>query len=261
MQFMYSNLSGTRGSKSYPLILRLCLMMALLVLGACQPKTDSDPSLLNKTLSYHDPDQNWSTLKTRLYLSHVDKAGEENNFEIEFDNSTGYFAHISRQNGKEAVKGYADGKEFYLLDGNQEISKEDREKYQLTPKSLKWVHGFYKYLYGLPMKLTDDGVKITEAEKVEEIEGKKYKVLEVDFDPSVGSDNWFFYFEPKTLALKAYRFNHGEPTSGEYILLEEEEVVEGIRIPKVRKWYWNKNKEYIGTDILIKSEPLTSYKI
>ena len=261
MQSIHSNLSGARAGKSYLHIWRLCGMMFLLLLGACLSKTDSDSELLNNALSYHDPEGNWSTLKTRLLISSVDKAGQKNNFEIELDNSTGYFAHISRQDGKEVVKGYKDGKEFYLLDGKQEISKEDRKKYELTAESLKWVHSFYPYLYGLPMKLTDDGVKITEAQEVEEIEGKKYRVLEVNFDPSVGSDNWFFYFEPETFAMKAYRFNHGEPTSGEYILLEEEEIVEGIRMPKVRKWYWNKNKEYIGTDTLIKSEPLTSYRI
>lgn len=224
MYFIHSNLSGAGASKSYLPILRLCCMMALLLLIACQSKTDSDSGLLDNALYYHDPEGNWSGLKTRLYLSNVDKAGQKNNFEIELDNSTGYFAHISRRNGKEVVKGYADGKEFYLLDGNQEISKEDRKKYELTPEALEWVHSFYPYIYGLPMKLTDEGVKITEAEKVEELEGKKYKVLEVDFDPSVGSDNWFFYFEPKTFAMKAYRFNHGDPESGEYILLEEEEI-------------------------------------
>lgn len=259
MQFTYSNLSGVGVFKSYLAILRSSCIMFLVLLSACQSKSDSD--LLNKALSYHDPEHKWPTLKTRLYLNHVDKAGKKHNFEIELDNSTGYFAHISHIDDKEVVKGYADGKEFYLLDGKQEISKEDRKNYKLTPESLEWVHSFYPYLYELPMKLTDEGVKITEAEKVEDVEGEKCKVLEVDFDPSVGSDNWFFYFEPKTFVMKAYSFNHGDPTSGEYILLEEEEIVEGIKMPKIRKWYWNKNKEYIGTDILIKSEPLSSYRI
>ncbi|MBZ9731094.1 DUF6503 family protein [Salegentibacter sp. JZCK2] len=261
MQCIHSNLSGTGAWKSYLPILRVSCIFALVLLSSCQTKKESDSELLKKALSYHDPEENWSTLKTRLYLSSVDKSGQKNNFEIELDNSTGYFAHISRQDGKEVVKGYADNKEFYLLDGKQEISEEDRKKYELTSESLKWVHSFYPYLYGLPMKLTDEGVKVREAGKVEEIEGNNYKVLEVNFDPSAGSDNWFFYFEPESNAMKAYRFNHGDPESGEYILLEEEEIVQGIKMPKVRKWYWNKNNEYIGTDTLIKSEPLTSYRI
>ncbi|MEB2779580.1 DUF6503 family protein [Algoriphagus sp. C2-6-M1] len=260
MDCIHSNISRSKACKKFLSFFPLSSLIVLLLFGACQSKTASDSELLNRSLAYHDPQGNWSKLKTRLYLSSADTAGQEHTFEIELDNSTGYFAHISRQDGKEVVKGFADGNDFYLLDGNPVISEEDREKYGLTPKSLKWVHSFYPYLYGLPMKLTDAGVKVTQAGRVEEFDGKPYQVLDVNFDLSVGSDNWFFYLEPETFALKAYRFNHGDPKSGEYILLEQEEDVECIKMPKVRKWYWNKNNEYIGTDILIKSEPLTSYR-
>lgn len=70
-----------------------------------------------------------------------------------------------------------------------------------------------------------------------------------------------FYLDPVTYALQAYRFNHGEPQSGEYIILEQEVITNGIKIPKVRKWYLNKNNKYLGTDTLVKAEPLTSYRI
>ena len=235
--------------------------MALLLLSFCQSEPKSDSQLLERTLAYHDPDGNWPKLKARLYLSSADTAGRESTFEIKLDNATGYFAHISRQDGKEVVKGTANGKAFYLLNGKLEISAEDREKYDLTPEDLKWVHSFYGYLYGLPMKLTDEGVHATDAANDEAVEGEKYRVLQVSYDAAVGSDNWFFYLDPDTYAMEAYRFNHGEPESGEYVLLEEEVVVEGMRIPKVRRWYWNKDSAYIGTDTLIKAEPLTSYRV
>lgn len=242
-------------------LLHITGLMVLLLLSFCQSKPKVDSELLERTLAYHDPEGNWPQLKTRLYLSSADTAGKEKTFEIEIDNSTGYFAHISRQDGKEVVKGISDGKEFYLLGGKEDISAEDREKYGLTPEAAQRVHSFYGYLYGLPMKLTDDGVNVTDAAKNEELEGKNYKVLQVNYDAAVGTDNWFFYLDPETHAMEAYRFNHGQPESGEYILLEEEVVVGGVRIPKVRKWYWNKNNEYIGTDTLIKAEPLTSYRV
>ena len=242
-------------------LLQIFALMALSLLISCRPEPKYDSQLLERTLAYHDPAGNWPELKTRLYLSSADTAGQENTFEIELDNSTGYFAHISRQDGKEAVKGIADGKEFYLLDGRREISAEDRQKYGLTPDALKWVHSFYSYLYGLPMKLTDDGVNATDAANNEQLEGKTYRVLQVNYEAGVGTDNWFFYLDPETYAMEAYRFNHGEPESGEYVLLEQDVEVDGIRIPKVRKWYWNKNGAYIGTDTLIKAEPLTSYRV
>lgn len=247
--------------RRFSVFLLLNSFMALLLINACKSKTSPDSELLSKTLAYHDPNGNWSRLKTRLFIVSSDSAGQEHPFELELDNGTGYFAHISRQDGKEAVKGFVEGKPFYLLDGKQQISEEDRKKYKLTLESLNRVRGFHPYLFGLPMRLTDQGVRAKDMAAMEELEGKRYRVLQVNFDPSVGSDNWFFYLDPQTYAMKAYRFNHGKPESGEYILLEKEEVVNGIRIPKVRKWYWNKNKGYLGTDTLIKAEALTSYRI
>lgn len=224
-------------------------------------ETKIDSELLQKTLAYHDPEGNWQNLKARLYLSSADTAGQANTFEIELDNTTGYFAHISRQDNKELVKGISGGKEFYLLDGKSDISDEDRKKYELTPAGLKWVHSFYSYLYALPMKLTDASAKKADTSTTEELEGKTYRVLQVTFDPAVGKDNWFFYLNPETYAMQAYKFNHGSPESGEYILLEQEETVQGIKIPKVRKWYLNKNNKYLGTDTLLKAEALTSQRI
>lgn len=260
MQNIYSLPSQSITCKSFRFL--FSYIIALLLMQSCQTENKTDSGLLNKTIEYHDPENNWGKLKTHLYLKSVDTAGQEHPFEIEIDNTTGYFAHISRQEGKEVVKGIsAKGEEFYLLDGNPEITEKDRKKYELTPEALKWVHSFYPYLYGLPMKLTDEGVKVNDADNTEELEGENYQVLQINFDPSVGSDNWFFYLDPQTHAMKAYKFNHGDPESGEYILLEQELTVDGIKIPKVRKWYWNKNNEYIGTDTLIKAEPLTSPRI
>ena len=38
--------------------------------------------------------------------------------------------------------------------------------------------------------------------------------------------------------------------TGEYILLTEEMVVNDIKMPKNRAWYYNKDDKYLGTDIL-----------
>jgi hypothetical protein len=243
------------------LMKNILLFTGLLILCCCKPQPKTESLVLQKVLAYHDPENNWPQLKTRLYLSSTDTAGQANTFEIEMDNATGYFCHISRQDGKEVVKGMAAGKPFYLLDGKPEISEEDRKTYNLTPEALKWVHSFYGYLYGLPMKLTDEGTKVPETDTEAEIEGKTYRMIPVTYNATVGKDNWFFYLHPQTYALQAYRFNHGDPESGEYILLDQEVTVQGIKIPKVRKWYLNKNKKYLGTDTLLKAEPLTSYRI
>jgi hypothetical protein len=240
---------------------KLYLLAFITCISSFKPPDNAGTELLKKTIAYHDPKGNWAKLKARLYLSNTNSTGKENNFELEIDNKTGYFCHISRQDGKEIVKGFKNGKEFFLVEGKTTFTEEERKKYKLTAESARGIRNFYGYLYGLPMKLSDAGAIIEETVMVEEINGRTYPTLRVKYDPAVGSDNWFFYCDPKTSAMKAYKFNHGKPESGEYILLEQEITVDKVKLPKIRKWYWNRDNKYIGTDNLIKSEKLVSYKV
>ena len=47
-----------------------------------------------------------------------------------------------------------------------------------------------------------------------------------------------FLFDKKTFALKQYQFFHDElKNDGEYIILEDEIIVGGIKMPKNRSWF------------------------
>ncbi len=240
---------------------KLILLSCVFIFSYCNSSKKPGQQLLEKTIAYHDPQNNWSKLKTHLYLSSTDTAGKENPFELEMDNGTGYFCHITHEDNKEIAKGMADGKEFYLVNGKKEISEEDRKKYELNSEGVKWVKRFYGYLYGLPMKLADKGVNVSDTVRNEEMNGKTFPTIHITYDPAIGKDNWFFYIDNATSAMKVYKFNHGEPGSGEYILLDEELIVDGIKIPKVRKWYLNKDNSYLGTDNLLKAEKLNAHRI
>ena len=85
--------------------------------------------------------------------------------------------------------------------------------------------------------------------------GNEYWVVKVNYEKEVGKDTWYFYLDPKSFALEVYQFFHDESKNdGEYILLTEEQVVDGIIMPKNRAWYYNKGDGYLGTDILSKSK-------
>lgn len=105
------------------------------------------------------------------------------------------------------------------------------------------------------MKLTDPGTKIHEKVERKKFKGKEYLVLKVTYDEAVGKDVWFFYFDPKSYAMEIYQFYKGDPNkegkgTGEYILLTQEAVVNGIKMPKNRAWFYNKDDSYLGTDRL-----------
>jgi hypothetical protein len=101
------------------------------------------------------------------------------------------------------------------------------------------------------MKLKDKGTLIDQTVTEKTIEKTTYWVLKVTYDPDVGSDTWYFYFDQNTFAMKRYQFFHDETKNdGEYIVLEDELELSGMRIPKNRSWYYNTDKTYLGTDIL-----------
>ncbi len=243
-------------------MLRLILLSSMFMLSCSNPQKNDAQQLLEKSISYHDPEGNWSKLKTRLYLSSIDTAGRENPFQLEIDNATGYFCHVTNKDGKEIVKGVSKGNEFFLIDGKADFSEEDKKKYKLNSESAKSVQNFYGYLYGLPMKLTDAGANISDTVSNEEFNGKTYQTIQVTYDPGMGKEVWTFFLDPKTSAMEAYRFMFSAGSDeGEYILLDETLTIDDIKIPKVRKWHFVKGNKYLGTDNLLKAEKLNGYRL
>jgi hypothetical protein len=138
-----------------------------------------------------------------------------------------------------------------VFNGSPDFSEAIAKEHQLSCDRAKMYRNYYTYLYGLPMKLKDPGTIIHEKVEQRVFKGKEYLVLKVTYSEEVGEDVWYFYFNPQTYAMEVYQFFHDESKNdGEYILLSEEEIVQGIKMPKVRAWYMNKNDTNLGTDHL-----------
>ena len=101
------------------------------------------------------------------------------------------------------------------------------------------------------MKLKDPGTLIDDKVQRKKFKGTDYLVLKVTYKEGVGDDVWYFYFDPKTYAMEVYQFYHNETKNdGEYILLDELEDINGIKMPKKRAWFYNQDNTYLATDIL-----------
>jgi hypothetical protein len=132
------------------------------------------------------------------------------------------------------------------------------EVQSLSCESLRWTRDFYLYVWGLPMKLVDPGVRLGEVSRTR-TEGGDVLRLRVTFDPEVGTDVWDFDFDPRTHALVGYRFFHDEAAGdGEWIGVEGEAVGAGLRLPRTRAWYMNADDEYLGRDRLESVELLSA---
>ncbi len=166
-------------------MIKIILIFSIVISSSFKLTDNAGKDLLKKVIAYHDPKGIWLKLKARLYLNSTNSEGKSTNFELELDNKTGYFCHISHKDGKIIVKGFLNGKEFFLVDNKKHFTEDDIKRYKLNSESVKGLRNFYGYLYGLPMKLTDPGVNVDETVNNEEVNGKTYPTIRVSYDPEI----------------------------------------------------------------------------
>lgn len=217
----------------------------------------SGSELLAKTIKYHDPDGNWANLNAKLTFAQESATRGKYSRVVEFNNGQDSFSFVQKDDEKEIEFNLSKDECKIKLNGRTEFSNEDAEKYRLSCDRVRMYRNYYVYLYGLPMKLTDKGSVVNKVVVKQDFQGTEYYVLNVDYEESVGTDSWYFYINTTTFAMEGYRFyQNGRKDNGEYITLEGIQEINGIKIPKVRKWYTNMEDKLLGTDDLILVEDL-----
>ncbi len=222
----------------------------LFAVTATKAQELSGKSLLEQSIQFHDPNQNWKTFQGTLYVTMETPNKPNRNSEIAIDLPQEYF-YLKAQQGDKITEYTIKQKECTIRFNGQLPTEEEQKNNNLSCERAHLYKNYYSYLYGLPMKLKDPGTLIDPNVARKTFKGKQYLVLKVTYDETVGKDTWFFYFNPKTFAMEAYQFlKNSEPETGEYILLSGMETINGIKMPKTRAWYYNKDDKYLGTDIL-----------
>lgn len=231
--------------------------MVCLLLVSCNPGPPDADTVLGRATAYHDPSGRWGSFQDSLniLMETPDAAPRRTRLYLDLPGNI-FYASATRDTVTTQYWVQGDSCRF-ALNGRTSISEEEAAAHRLDCETAGRIRDYYTYLYGLPMKLKDQGTLIPDEISERAFEGRDYLVLEARYDPAVGSDVWYFYFDPETYALAMYQFYHTDdsgkilPESGEFIRLSDEMQVGGIRMPKVRAWYTNKDSTYLGTDYLL----------
>ncbi|WP_108245452.1 DUF6503 family protein [Muricauda brasiliensis] len=235
---------------------RYCLaLLVFSLLSAASGHSQSLPAenILEKAIAFHDPNENWQNLQTtfkvvmqtpnrpeRTSIIKVDFPKQEFNLDVSQGDNT-YSYQIENTSCE------------ITLNGSKKYTQKKAEEFKLNCERGNFMKDYYTYLYGLPMKLNDPGTNLEPKAEKKTFKGKDYLVLKVTYDATIGKDTWYFYFDPTTYAMEVYQFYHDESKNdGEYIILKGLETIEGIKMPKTRAWYMNKDDKYLGTDTLSK---------
>jgi hypothetical protein len=226
------------------------LFFLLLISMSSFSQEISGDELLEKAIQFHDPNGNWETFEGSFLvrMETPNSAPRESNIQINV--SKEYFSVKAIRDTVSTVYTMRKGVCTAEINGNDNPSEVLKKKYSLNCERANMYKNYYTYLYGLPMKLKDEGTIIDQKVAKKVFKGKEYLVLKATYKQEVGKDTWYFYFDPKTYAMEVYQFFKVAKDSGEYILLSGLETINGIKMPKDRAWYYNKNGGYLGTDIL-----------
>ena len=222
----------------------------------CFSQDITSKQLLQNAINYHDSDGKWQSFNNEFTVVMTTPNSPKRTSNISINLPQEYFSVTATKDTVTTTYTLNKSKCKMSYNGKVLDSTQAKEK-KMTCDRASLYKNYYSYLYGLPMKLTDPGTNLSDKVEEKTFKGKDYLVLKATYDEAVGSDVWYFYFNQKTYAMEIYQFfktddnGNEKPDTGEYILLSEEAVVNGIKMPKVRAWYYNKDDKYLGTDTLI----------
>lgn len=228
---------------------RLLSIIFLLFVGITLSAQDLTPqALLEHSINYHDPKGKWGKTPLTLQLRETRPGNPDRFTSIAINLKKGMF-QLEQNRNDDQIGIYVNKDECsFSLNGSKDVSEEDRKRLRLQCDRAKSMRNYYTYLWGLPMKLQDEGTILQEVKRTTFMDQDAYS-LKVTYDPEVGKDIWYFYFHPETYALIGYRFYHDEAANdGEYITLEGEAQVNDFRLPKKRNWYTHKEDKFLGAD-------------
>ncbi|MBF8149824.1 hypothetical protein ITJ86_07925 [Winogradskyella sp. F6397] len=234
----------------------ILMLMALVISISGYSQDITSQEVLKNAIDYHDPNNNWSQFNNTFTVVMTTPKSPKRTSVISINLPAEYFSVTATKDTVTTTYTLDKGQCKMRYNGQVLDSISAKEK-NMTCDRATLYKNYYSYLYGLPMKLKDPGTNLSDTVERKTFKGKEYLVLKVTYDEAVGSDVWYFYFNPETFAMEIYQFfktdEHGKekPDSGEYILLSEEANVNGIKMPKVRAWYYNKADKYLGTDTLV----------
>lgn len=225
------------------------MALGLVFLTSCNSIPDGQ-TLLNRTIDFHDPKQQWPQFNKTLdiTLEMPDKPDRQSRVTINLPRN--YFGLTEQRDSTIIKRTLTDQGCTFSINGEDDLPEAKVREFRGDCERTNMLKNYYTFLYGLPMKLKDPGTIIHPEVKKDTFQGREYLVLEVSYEPETGQDTWLFYINPETYAMEAYQFFHDlKRREGEFILLEGIEQAEGMKIPKNRSWYTNEG-QYLGTDKL-----------
>lgn len=218
------------------------------------PPVENTPALalVAKSVAFHDPGGIWGSQPISVSWVGTDgEGGERVAVSLRFGADERDFALSGRYRGSGIEYETTAAGWSASVDGVAEpdLEAEVRESMRLHREAGMFWRSYYGFLAGLPMKIADPGAHLAPDVIETTFLDRPVQAVKVTYDPDVGGDTWYFYFDPVTAQLVGCRFYHDESANdGEYITFEGLAEGGGLRLPRLRAWYVNAGGRHLGTD-------------
>lgn len=223
--------------------------------GTTTVATIPSEAVLAGSIAHHDPDGRWATFDHTLVLRETRPDGDDRDTRVTIDLPGRRFAVASRTGETRLVRRMEGDRCSATLNGSDSFSPDEAREHRLTCDQIRFYRDYYTFLWGLPMKLRDPGARVDPEAWRTRFQDREALAVRVTYDPEIGNDIWTFYFDASSRALVGYRFTHGAASDdGEYVVLEGEYALEGLRLPRRRTWYRIADDALLGTDELVGHE-------
>ncbi|MEM9325154.1 MAG: DUF6503 family protein [Bacteroidota bacterium] len=197
----------------------------------------SAKDILKKAIAYHDPNNEWPVLQAQFSFNETRPNGQDRSTTAEINNGQGWFQLERKDIESHGMKMDS----CFLLYGEADCDRAAR------------MRNYYLYLWGLPMKLTDEGTPLDDEVREETFEGQDCYILRVPYEEDV----WYFYLSKEDYRMIAYKFYKDEATGkGELITTEGVYTYGEMKFANNRTWYVLPGLRVLGTDILTEVQPL-----
>lgn len=232
----------------------LLILTLLLAMSCTRPGMLTSEQVLEASKSFHDPDQEWenATLSLRIQEPRIQNPTRYSNLLL--NNADGSFS-LDR-NRDEHISTHivsAEGEGSVLFNGSADIDSQYVAAYRLSPERSLGYKGFYEFMYGLPMVITQESIKSMSPLNAAFFNDKACYQVEVELEKPLISSHWRLFFREGDFSMEGVEiFFPDEPEKGEKIIFDDLAEIDGMKLPRIRNWYELSNGEYSGSDIIVK---------
>lgn len=211
----------------------------------------SGKEVLEKTITYHDPNGLWDNYNGKLLEVTVFANNYVVKETIEIDRPNDFYLSTCFQEFGTLKRGIDKGKNIFSLDDKPDIPENIKKNWGISDDGIKRFREQHNCLFGLPMMYKKSGMTIQNEVKIIDFDGRKCYAVTFIGNPDLIVNPYYsgeqiLYVDMNNFSMRGMRWIVGE--IDRYVIFAGEVEINGIKIVHV-KCAFDKNGNQLSSSI------------